>query len=322
MAQLRHIAPAQVVTVSVPATSANLGPGFDSMGLAVSLYDEVTIETLATTGLEFDVSGEGAETIARDESHLIIQTLAAALADLGYELGGVRLSSHNAIPHGRGLGSSAAAIVAALLIAQALVPEAEAPSRDWVFQRASSIEGHPDNVAPAVFGGCTVSWSEVDVDTNSDDVNFRTAHIAVDSRVTALVAVPETEVATKLARSLLPDAVEHATAAQNSARTALLVHALSSAPELLLAGTEDFLHQRYRESVMPDTIRLINAWRKNGIAAAISGAGPTAIAFVSSAPEASKAEDVAGNFDTSHPWRVLKLGIDLQGATVIGHRKP
>ena len=228
----------QLVTVRVPATSANLGPGYDSLGLALTLHDTLTVETLASGELEFELSGEGAESLPRDATHLVVKALTEALHRLGFRHEGLRITADNVNPHGRGLGSSASAVVAAVSAANALVPEASRRGRDWILQLTSEMEGHPDNVAPAIFGGLALSWQD------SDQYSSTCASVAAS--VIPVVAVPDYELSTEAARALLPASVGHHAAAMNSGRAALLIHALTTNPEFLLPGTEDYLHQSYR----------------------------------------------------------------------------
>ncbi|WP_433874278.1 homoserine kinase [Sinomonas atrocyanea] len=323
---LRTVAAGQRVTVRVPATSANLGPGYDSLGLALALYDTVTVETTDDGSLAFELSGEGAETLPRDESHLVVRTLDAALARLGYARSGLLLRAENVSPHGRGLGSSASATVAAVLAAAALVEPADQPDRAWVLQLCSEIEGHPDNVAPAIFGSLALSWQEGEA--------FRTAVAEVVDTVVPIVAIPDFELSTELARSLLPSSIPHHAAAANSGRAALLVHALTKDPSLLLPATEDYLHQSYRSTAMEPSARLIQRLRAEGHAAVVSGAGPTVLALADGAAEADEVQDAverfahsagAGTLDPEQgdqsvtSWRVLRLAVDREGARVDLH---
>jgi homoserine kinase len=323
---LRTVAAGQRVTVRVPATSANLGPGYDSLGLALALYDTVTVETTDDGSLAFELSGEGADTLPRDESHLVVRTLDAALARLGYARSGLLLRAENVSPHGRGLGSSASATVAAVLAAAALVEPADQPDRAWVLQLCSEIEGHPDNVAPAIFGSLALSWQEGEA--------FRTAVAEVVDTVVPIVAIPDFELSTELARSLLPSSIPHHAAAANSGRAALLVHALTKDPSLLLPATEDYLHQSYRSTAMEPSARLIQRLRAEGHAAVVSGAGPTVLALADGAAEADEVQDAverfahsmgAGTLDPEQgdesvtSWRVLRLAVDREGARVDLH---
>ncbi|AMM33215.1 Homoserine kinase [Sinomonas atrocyanea] len=319
---LRTVAAGQRVTVRVPATSANLGPGYDSLGLALAMYDTVTVETHDGGGLAFELRGEGADTLPRDESHLVVRTLDAALARLGYRHGGLALTAENVSPHGRGLGSSASATVAAVLAAAALVAPEDRPDRAWALQLCSEIEGHPDNVAPAIYGSLALSWQ--------DGEAFRTAIAEVAPSVMPIVAIPDFELSTELARSLLPSSVPHHAAAANAGRAALLVHALTKDPSLLLPATEDYLHQSYRSTAMEPSARLIAALRAEGHAAVVSGAGPTVLVLADGEDEARAVEAAVEHFahdvlDAEQGavsvtrWRVARLAVDREGAKVDVH---
>lgn len=309
----RQLAIGQTVTVRVPATSANLGPGFDSLGLALDMYDTLTVQTLASADLAFQLSGEGAESLPHDASHLSVRTIDTALSKLGFTRAGLRIEADNVIPHGRGLGSSAAAIVAALLAVRELVPESERPSMDWVFQLGSELEGHPDNVAPALFGGLAVSWQQME--------QYRSAKIDVDAAIRPVVAVPGAELSTETARAMLPSSISHQSAAANAGRTALLVHAMSAEPGYLFEATEDFLHQEYRAQAMLASAQLLETWRSAGLAAVISGAGPTVLVLASSAEQVQKSLELAADSSEDSAWRVQELEIDIEGAKIIMHRQ-
>ncbi|GAB4099746.1 homoserine kinase [Sinomonas halotolerans] len=316
---LRPVRGGQRVTVRVPATSANLGPGYDSLGLALALYDTVTVETADDRVLEFELSGEGADSLPRDESHLVVRTLDAALARLGYARSGLRLTAENVSPHGRGLGSSASATAAAVLAAAALVEPEDRPDRAWALQLCSEIEGHPDNVAPAIFGSLALSWQDGD--------SFRSVSAEVVEDIVPVVAIPDYELSTELARSLLPSSVPHHAAAANSGRAALLVHALTRDPSLLLPATEDYLHQSYRSSAMAPSAELIERLRAEGHAAVVSGAGPTVLVLAAGEGEAEEVvasverfvhgvQDAEQGRESVTDWRVLRLAVDREGARV------
>lgn len=306
-------------TVRVPGTSANLGPGFDSLGLAVSLYDTLTITTLAGPELEFELSGEGVAELPRDASHLVVKTLDIAWARLGYSRVGVRVTANNVLPHGRGLGSSASAIVAAIMAANALVAPEDQQDKAWVLQLASELEGHPDNVAPAIFGAVAVSWQE--------GAEFASAKLTPSNVVVPVVAIPDVELKTERARGMLPATVPHADAAANSGRAALLMHALTNDPSLLLAGTRDYLHQDYRAEAMPASAALVELLRGDGHAAFISGAGPTVMVLANGGAEAevivgritNLRNDNENSASNGVSWRVLRLEVDLEGAKVEMH---
>lgn len=267
-AAISRLATGTRVVVEVPATSANLGPGFDCFGLALDWRDVISLE-VTDRGFVADVTGEGAGSIPTDQTHLIIASARAGLAALGRAVAGLRVRSHNTIPHGRGLGSSSAAIVAGL--AGALGLAGEELDLDWLLRHANAIEGHPDNVAAAIHGGFVLAYT--------DHGRVAAVSAPVDARVAAVAWVPAIPVATRLARALLPESVPHAEAAANAGRAALFVHAIGSAPELLLPGTQDWLHQSYRSAAMPASYDLVCRLRADGHAAVISGAGPTVLAL-------------------------------------------
>ncbi|HEX6445123.1 MAG TPA: homoserine kinase, partial [Streptosporangiales bacterium] len=255
------------VRVRVPATSANLGPGFDCAGLALACYDEVEAE-VTRAGLTVEVDGEGAGDVPRDEAHLVVRALRASLDESGERLPGLTLRCVNAIPHSRGLGSSAAAIVAGVVLGRALAGVAD-PAGPGALPLAARLEGHPDNVAACLLGGLTLSFTGGGV---VDAVRLVPA-----AELSALAVVPPHRVSTEAARGLLPGSVPHADAAASAARAALLAPAITGRPDLLLAATEDRLHQRYRRPAMPETLSLVEALRAAGHAAAVSGAGPTVL---------------------------------------------
>lgn len=262
------------VVARVPATSANLGPGFDSLGLALSLHDTVTAR-VAGTGVRVAVFGEGSGDLPDDARHLVASTMLATFDRLGGRPDGFVLECDNAIPQARGMGSSSAAIVAGVLLARRLFDGGEDLLDDAaVIRLAAEIEGHPDNVAPCVLGGITISWTR-------SGSGARAVRLAGATSVVPVVYVPVQHGYTAHARAVLPETVPLADAAFNAARTALLTHALSSgAPELLLDATQDRLHQDYRAAAMPETAKLLASLRGNGIAAVLSGAGPTVLAIV------------------------------------------
>lgn len=293
------------VHVKVPATSANLGPGFDTLGLALAQYDELEVEA-GGEGLRIEVHGVGAGEVPLDESHLVVRAIAHTLAHYGRELPPLRLVAHNSIPHGRGLGSSGAAIVAGVMAAKGLLaPEVEI-SPDELLELATELEGHPDNVAPALFGGLTIAWVTPE--------GPRHKKLMVHRGVSPLILVPEHEMSTALARSLQPQSVPHEDAVFNVSRSALLVAALIQSPELLLAATEDKLHQRYRAEAMPETDRLIRVLREAGHPAVVSGAGPSILVLASDPSERADAMRIVEEAAET-AWQALPLAVDFLGAT-------
>jgi homoserine kinase len=257
------------ISVRTPASAANLGPGYDTLGLALTMRDRLQAE-VRDEGLEVEVRGEGAGDLPRDRSHLVVRAMDAAFDVLGEQPPGLRLTCDNTIPHARGLGSSSAAIVGGIVLARALVEGGDERLDDAAaYQLASDLEGHPDNVAAAMFGGFTIAWLDGPVAS--------VQRLDVTARVTVLV--PPEPVSTAEARNLLPGRISHRDAAANSARVALLVGALTGDPTHLLAATEDFLHQSYRATAMPESYELVQGLRSAGVPAVISGAGPTVLAF-------------------------------------------
>ena len=292
------------VRVRVPATSANLGPGFDALGLALALHDELSAEVTAG-GLRIEVTGEGAGGVELDERHLVVRSMRAAFAALGAEPAGIALRCANRIPHSRGLGSSAAAIVGGLLLARALVADGRSrlPDAD-VLALASDVEGHPDNVAPCLLGGLTIAWVGPD--------GARAVRRDVDAGVVPVALVPPFTASTEQARGLLPANVPHADAARNAGRAALLVAALTGSSAALLDATDDRLHQPYRRPAMPASAELVDRLRGAGHPAVISGAGPTVLVLARGEVEAEAVAALAPG-----GWRVERPGVDGSGATVL-----
>lgn len=311
-----QVAPDQDITVRVPATSANLGPGFDSLGMAVGLFDTVRIRTNGSGRVRVTVQGEGAAVLPTDETHLIARTVIETVHNAGYAAGGFDLECENVIPHGRGLGSSASAIVSGVLAGNALLPAEAQLDAAGLLHACSALEGHPDNVAPALSGGLAVSWEE--------EGRFRSVRTEVHPDIMPVVAIPATELSTESARGLLPASVPHRDAAANSGRAALLMLAMTADPSLLREATEDFLHQSYRAAAMQPSAALVGALRKAGFAAVVSGAGPTVLTLAAGAGQAAEAEAfIAGHAaaQTGQNWRVLRLRVDGDGATVELHQR-
>ncbi|MBU3995241.1 MAG: homoserine kinase [Actinobacteria bacterium] len=296
--------------VHVPATSANLGPGFDTLGIALSHGDELTVSTRDTPGVSVTVNGVGAGEVPTDETNLVARSVLHVFDRLGRTMPGIDIVAHNRIPHGRGMGSSGSAIVAGVMIAAGLLAhDATDPVRlddEQLLRFATELEGHPDNVAPALFGGLTIAW------TNAEGPRFK--RLMVHRGVAPLVLVPDFTMSTELARSLQPAQVPHEDAVFNVSRSALLVAALTQSPELLFEATEDRLHQNYRGEAMPLTRDLIGALRAAGHAAVVSGAGPSILVLASGPAERLAAAKVAEAHGGG--WRALFLAVDIKGATV------
>jgi homoserine kinase len=300
--------PTGPVTVSVPATSANLGPGFDALGLALALHDVVEARVLPI-GLAIEVSGTGQDAADAQEDHLVIRAMRACFAALGSQPPGIGIRCGNAIPQGFGLGSSAGAIVAGLLAARALAgPTAAALPDDAVLRLAAALEGHPDNVAACLAGGLTIAWES--------ESGPRSARLSPLADLAPVLCIPQAPLATVAARQALPAVVPHADAAANSARAALLIAALTAEPALLMDATSDYLHQRYREAVLPGTTALLAALRAAGVPAVVSGAGPSVLALTVTGlhPAPAAVESITAGCGSG--WRVLPLAVDRRGASL------
>jgi homoserine kinase len=299
------------VTVKVPATSANLGPGFDTLGMALSFYDELQVEAVAGNEIHVEVHGEGAGEVPTDGSNLVAKTIKYVFDRYKQTLPGLKLVAHNVIPHGRGMGSSGAAVVSGIMAAKGLLEGIVEISSKDLLDMATELEGHPDNVAPALFGGLTIAWE--------DEFGPHHKKLFVHRGVSPLELVPANKMSTALARSLQPESVPHDDAVFNVSRSALLIAALTQSPELLMAATEDKLHQEYRAEAMPETNALIQLMRSHGHAAVVSGAGPSVLVLASDPAERLEAAKLAAE---KYPqWQALLLAVDFKGATVITQHK-
>lgn len=289
----------------VPATSANLGPGFDALGMALGLHDAVRLDAVAG-GTEVVVHGEGAGTVPTGEDHLVVRALRLGLDHAGAPQTGVRMHCTNRIPHGRGLGSSASATVAGLILARGLISDPEALDDATVLDLATQMEGHPDNAAPAIMGGATVSW------TSGGHARTAVLDVPEDSPLDPVVLAPATQLSTAAARGLLPETVPHHDAAFTAGRAALLVHALTCEPSLLLEATEDRLHQTQRAPGMPESVELVRVLRQEGYPATISGAGPSVLVMAGADDRMSAlVRDVVADPEA---WRAARVGLDRRGA--------
>jgi homoserine kinase len=290
--------------VRVPATSANLGPGYDALGLALSLYDDVVVRVTDDPGLSVDVAGMGAASVPRNARHLVVKSMRATFRVLGGAPHGLEVVCANRIPHSRGLGSSAAAVVAGVIAARGLVVGGTERLDDAaVLALAATLEGHPDNVAACLRGGLTVAWC--------DDGEAQSISVPVASTLAPVAFVPGASSSTKAARKMLPESVPHDDAARNAGRAALLVEALRAQPELLMTATEDALHQPYRATAMPRSTALMAELRAAGVPAVISGAGPTVLALTT-----IETRERAIGF-ARRGWSALALDVDRGGAQVV-----
>jgi homoserine kinase len=302
----------------VPASSANIGPGFDSIGLALGIWDEYVVTVTEEPGLHIDVKGEGVGEVPRDELNLVHQSMSRAWQELGVHTpAGLHMSCRNAVPHCRGLGSSATSIVAGVVAAQGLCDVATERAgagtrfaggfdRTFTNNLAAALEGHPDNSSASVFGGMTLSWTD-DVDPEQ----IHTVQLEVSPDVIPLVFVPDAKLSTATARAVLPAQVPHSVAARNAGRAGLLVEAVTRRPDVLFAATREWLHQEQRRTSFPDSMAFLDVLRGKGHAAVISGAGPSVLVLTT----AAQLEDARAQADPS-VWRVLEPGIPATGASL------
>lgn len=291
------------VGVRVPASSANLGPGFDSLGLALGLYDEIEVSA-TSDGVAVEVVGEGAGRVPCDEAHLVVRAMRTAWNIVGDAPTGIRLRCRNAIPHSRGLGSSAAAAVAGAVAAVVLAGRDAELERDVILQVTAGMEGHADNAAASLLGGFVVAWET----PGNTAERFHAVRLDAHPGIRPVALVAGTESLTSTTRGLLPERVPLVDAAFTGSRTALAVLAFTQRPELLLPATEDRLHQGYRRPAYPDSADLVDALRDRGIPATISGAGPTVLALTDDGR-------VPADLDL-HGFTALPLPVDTAGARV------
>ncbi|MGB3830174.1 MAG: homoserine kinase [Ornithinimicrobium sp.] len=311
------------VRVRVPASSANLGPGFDSVGLGLGLYDEYTISITDRPGLEVNLHGEGADALPTDERHLVVRAAREGarvcgvpwLPELSSQGRGLQIDCANVIPMSAGLGSSASAIVGGLGLGFALSnattrPHAALTDADLAVVNtcAGLWEGHPDNSSASVYGGLTLSWMP------SIEV-VRTAAMALHADIEPIVLVPKGDrLATATARAVLAPMVPLADAVRQGGRSALLVHALTREPGLLFDGTSDWLHQEPRRSAYPATMAAVDTLRDRGLAAVVSGAGPSVLVLARSS---MVSEAVAEVRSWGRAWQVLRPGVATDGLHVV-----
>jgi homoserine kinase len=297
------------VHVKVPATTANLGPGFDTLGMALALYDELTATVSKTKGVRVTVRGVGEGEVPTDETNLVAHSLIKTFEHFGISVPGIDLVCENHIQHARGMGSSSAAIVGGIMLAKGLLDGIVDIDSQGLLDIATELEGHPDNVAPALFGALSIAWTTPNGPKHKK--------LIVHRGVLLLVAVPRNAtMSTKSARALQPERVPHEDAVFNVSRSALLIAALLQSPELLHEATEDKLHQEYRAEAMPATNALVHSLRDAGFAAVVSGAGPSVLVLTDDPVERKRAADLI-DATGGDEWECLMLAVDFKGATVV-----
>lgn len=296
----------QRASVQVPATSANLGPGFDVLGLSLGFYDELSVEVIDGADQAI-ISGEGEQDLPTDEKHLVLRSIRKGLELVNEAVPGLKLTANNKIPHARGMGSSSAAIVAGIALARQLVGPDRISIPDFI-NLAGRLEGHPDNIAPCILGGMTIAWM--------DDDGHHAVRLAVHPDVVPVVSIPDFKVATEKARGLLPLRIPHDDAVFNVSRSSLMVYAMTQDPSLLFTATEDRIHQRQRADVMPDTLRAISILRRAGLPAVVSGAGPTVLTLATAETAPLVTQVLA---DANLNFQTMSLPVDQAGVRAVSN---
>ncbi len=298
-----------MITIRVPATTANLGPGFDTLGLALALYNRVSMEAIEA-GLEFEITGEGAEFIPGDETNIVYKAAAQVYNYLNLPVPGLKIHLHNGIPIARGLGSSAAAIIGGMVAASHLAGRVLSDAE--LLMLATRVEGHPDNITPALLGGLTISCM------NGEDVVFVKTELPRELK--AVVAIPDFQLTTAEARKVLPKEVSLQDAVYNVSRSSLLVAGLMSGNlDVLGTAMNDRLHQPYRAPLIPGLPDVFSAGKEAGaLAVVISGSGPTIIAFARD-NLAAIGSAMQQAFAKHHiASRVMETEVCLAGAHTVG----
>lgn len=290
--------------VRVPATSANLGPGFDVLGLSLKYYDELSVE-VSDGPDQVNVIGEGETELPTDDKHLVIRSMRAAFDFAGLKVPGLKLTCKNQIPHARGMGSSSAAIVGGIALARELMGAERLSIADFI-NLAGRLEGHPDNIAPCILGGMTIAWI--------DNEGHHAVKLDVHPDIVPVVSIPDFKVPTETARGLLPLRIAHDDAVFNLSRSSLMVYAMTKDPDLLFTATEDRMHQRQRADVMPQTLRAITELRSVGLPAVISGAGPTVLTLAA-AGSASQVSEVLQRAGLG--FKNITLGVEPDGVQAL-----
>lgn len=290
--------------VRVPATSANLGPGFDVLGLSLKYFDELSVE-VSDGPDQVNVIGEGETELPTDDKHLVIRSMRAAFDFAGLKVPGLKLTCKNQIPHARGMGSSSAAIVGGIALARELMGAERLSISDFI-NLAGRLEGHPDNIAPCILGGMTIAWI--------DNEGHHAVKLDVHPDIVPVVSIPDFKVPTETARGLLPLRIAHDDAVFNLSRSSLMVYAMTKDPDLLFTATEDRMHQRQRADVMPQTLRAITELRSVGLPAVISGAGPTVLTLAA-AGSASQVSEVLQRAGLG--FKTITLGVEPDGVQAL-----
>jgi homoserine kinase len=299
---------AGAVKVLVPATVANLGPGFDALGVAVRMHLEVDIEPRRNS-VDILIEGEGAETLPQDETNLVIRSMNTFFDQVGRRPPGYAVRIKNPIPLGAGLGSSAAAVVGGLVAARAVTGRNVAQSE--MVELAGGLEGHPDNILPALLGGLVVCFN------SRKDGELRSFRVDPSDRLVPILAVPRDGYPTSEARKALPPEVAFADAQFTASRAALLVGAVvgGAGADVLAEAMDDRLHEPHRLKLMPETAAVHAELRSAGLAVALAGSGPSLLVIAPRPEAATRAEQVRRVCRTRRAgWRVFVSEWEPQGA--------
>ena len=296
-----------MVKVRVPATSANIGPGFDSMGLALGLYNYVTAEE-TDGGLVIDILDETSAFLAKDERNLVYRSMKAVFDKVGYQLKGLHLTMENNIMVTRGLGSSSAGIVSGLVAANEIC--GKPLSTETIIYMASDIEGHSDNVTPALLGGFTVNVK------NNNKIQYVRSEIGDELKFAAFV--PDFYIQTKKARAVLPRSVSMRDAVYNTGHSALLAASIISGKyENIRGAVGDKLHQRYRKGLIPKMDDLFRyCYSNDALGVYLSGAGPTIVAIVHKDNQTFEEEMKKILSQKMRNWKLYMLEADNCGAVI------
>ena len=303
-----------LVRVKAPATTANMGPGYDCLGMALDVWNTIEVEVLDAGEPVVEVTGEGAGELGTGRDNLVYRSMEFLFQDAGQEMPLVRIRCDNAIPLARGMGSSAAAIAGGLVAANVICSQ-DYTSND-LLEMAATIEGHPDNVAAAVLGGMQLVIS----DKTEEGSRLYAVSINVPPELHAVVFVPQVRIATKDARAVLPEKVTVADAVHNMGRIGLLVASMTTNhPEYLAIATQDLLHQPYRQPLFPAMKVIFKAALDAGaLGVFLSGSGSTVLALTQGREmtvayemaEAARQASVEGNVSVTQPT--------VRGAHLIG----
>ncbi len=303
-----------LVRVKAPATTANMGPGYDCLGMALDVWNTIEVEVLDSGEPVVEVTGEGAGELGTGRDNLVYRSMEFLFQDAGQEMPLVRIRCDNAIPLARGMGSSAAAIAGGLVAANAICSQDYTPND--LLEMAATIEGHPDNVAAAVLGGMQLVIS----DKTEEGSRLYTVPINVPPELHAVVFVPQVRIATEDARAVLPEKVTVADAVHNIGRVGLLVASMATNhPEYLAIATQDLLHQPYRQPLFPAMKVIFKAALDAGaLGVFLSGSGSTVLALTQGREmtvayemaEAARQASVEGNVSVTQPT--------VRGAHLIG----